>query len=287
MAPRAHTADRPAAEVRPAVEAGPPLDARILGAGTDPAPAGDAAAGERPAAGARVSTTGALLVRFAIHVGALVPLTALLWDAATGGLSYDPVRDLTQRTGRTAFVLLVLSLAVRPAIAATGISGLRPLARIFGLYAFAYATAHLLVFVGLDFGFRWDLIVGGVLEKRYAVLGLAAFLILLVLAATSTKGWVRRLGPLWRRLHRAVYSAAVLATAHYLLAVKTITRTQLAYAVLVGLLLLARSPEVEERLLRLPWRRRAFEAADATAGGDGAAETDGAKDGAGTPGELV
>lgn len=242
---------------------------------------------DQPATGARMSTTGALLVQMAAHVGALVPVTTLLWDAATGGLSYDPVRDLTQRTGRTAFMLLVLSLAVRPAIAATGVSGLRPLARIFGLYAFAYATGHMLVFVGLDFGFRWDLIVGGVLEKRYAVLGLAAFAILLALAATSTKGWMRRLGPLWPRLHRAVYSAAVLATAHYLLAVKTITRTQLVYAVLVGLLLLTRSPEVEERLVRLPWRPRAVEAAEATAVPGGAAEANGAKGGAGTSDQLV
>lgn len=199
------------------------------------------------------------------HLGALVPLTLLVWDTLTGGLSYDPVRDLTQRTGRAAFILLVLTIAVRPAVRLTGAGSLRRLARTFGLYAFGYAFLHLFVFVGLDFGFRWDLIVGGVLEKRFALIGLASFLVLLAMAATSSKGWMRRLGAMWKRIHRLVYAAGTLAMLHYLLAVKTITGTQLAWLVVVVLLFVARIPEVEERLGAL--RRRGERGASGDAEG--------------------
>ncbi|MHB9150874.1 MAG: protein-methionine-sulfoxide reductase heme-binding subunit MsrQ [Thermoleophilia bacterium] len=186
-----------------------------------------------------------ILVRTAAHVGALLPGLLLAWDAATGGLSVDPVRDLTQRTGKDAFVLLVLSLAVGPVLRITGLRMVAPLARTFGLYAFGYAALHLLVFVGLDFGFRWDLIVDGVLEKRFALIGLTTFLILFTLAATSTRRWARRLGPLWKRIHRLVYVAGALATLHYLWAVKTITREQLIWAAVVGVLLALRLPEAD------------------------------------------
>ncbi|HZJ02488.1 MAG TPA: protein-methionine-sulfoxide reductase heme-binding subunit MsrQ [Thermoleophilia bacterium] len=195
-----------------------------------------------------------ILVRSAAHIGALVPGFLLAWDAATGGLSVDPVKDLTQRTGKDAFVLLVLSLAVGPAVRLTGLRIVAPLARILGLYAFGYATLHLLTFVGLDFGFRGDLIVDGVLEKRFAVIGSAAFLILLILAATSTRGWSRRLGPLWKRIHRLAYVAGALATLHYLWAVKTIMREQLIWALVVGVLLALRLPEAD-RLFGLARRK--------------------------------
>ena len=187
----------------------------------------------------------ARMLRVATHVGSLIPGLMLGWDTATGGLSVDPVRDLTQRTGKDAFVLLVLSLAVGPAVRLTGLRILSPLARTLGIYAFGYATLHLLMFVGVDFGFRGDLIVDGVLEKRFALIGLAAFIILLVLTVTSTAGWARRLGPLWKRIHRLVYVAGALATLHYLWAVKTITREQLIWAVVVGVLLATRLPEAE------------------------------------------
>lgn len=190
-------------------------------------------------------TSSSIVVRAAAHVGALAPGVLLAWDTATGGLSFDPVRDLTQRTGKAAFVLLVLSLAVGPVVRLTGLRTVTPAARTLGLYAFGYATVHFFMFVGLDFGFRWDLIVDGVLEKRFALVGLTAFLILLVLAATSTQGWTRRLGPLWRRIHRLVYVAGGLATLHYLWAVKTITREQLVWATVVGVVLALRLPEAD------------------------------------------
>ncbi len=214
--------------------------------GQDPVPGTDA--DEDRAATAKRRVSFGAVAAWAAHLGALLPLTLLVWDVLTGGLSYDPVRDLTQRTGRAAFILLVLTIAVRPVVRLTGVGSLRGLARILGLYAFGYALLHLLVFVGLDFGFRWDLIVGGVLEKRFAVIGLASFLVLLAMAATSTKGWMQRLGALWKRIHRLVYAAGTLAMLHYLLAVKTITGTQLAWLVVVVLLFVARIPEVEERL---------------------------------------
>ena len=209
---------------------------------------------------ARGATSRSTLVRLAGHALALLPGLLLAYDIATGGLSYDPVRDLTQSTGRGAFTLLTLSLAVTPVVTLTGLSLLAPLSRIFGLYAFGYATLHLFVFVGLDFGFRPDLIVGGVLEKRFAVVGLTAFVILAALAATSTRGQMRRLGPLWKRIHRLVYVAGGLAMLHYLWALKTVTREHLLWMAAMGVLLGMRIPEVSALLTRVG--RRPTEGSD-------------------------
>jgi sulfoxide reductase heme-binding subunit YedZ len=242
----------PASETTAADPVAPPPSSTRQSPGSTEPPGtrrlqGESPGGVVPSSRYRWRTT----VRIFGHVAALIPGLLLIWDTATGGLSYDPVRDLTQRTGRYAFMLLTLSLAISPLVTLTGLRVVSPLSRIFGLYAFAYATAHLLMFVGLDFGFRLDLIVGGVLEKRFAVIGLTAFLILAVLAFTSTKGQMRRLGALWKRIHKLVYVAAGLATLHYLWAVKTVTREHLIWMAAMAALLALRIPEVSALLARV------------------------------------
>jgi methionine sulfoxide reductase heme-binding subunit len=174
------------------------------------------------------------------HVGALIPLALLLFDWSEARLGVDPVREITARTGQAAILLLLLSLAVTPLKLILGWNQLHPLRRIFGLYAFAYVTLHLLTFVWLDYGLHWPQIREAIFEKWYALVGFAAFLIMLPLALTSTRWAMKKLGKRWTTLHKWVYLAAVLAVLHYGLLVKQVYTRPLFLALLLGLLLLAR-----------------------------------------------
>src|SRR5690606_27212959 len=128
------------------------------------------------------------------------PLVVGIWDLARGNLSVNPIQDITHRSGYTALVLLVLSLACTPASALLGQKWALKLRRPLGLYAFLYAAVHLLIFVALDYGLDLGLIWAAIAEKRFVLAGLAAFLLLVPLAPTSTKGWQRRLGRRWKLL---------------------------------------------------------------------------------------
>jgi len=182
------------------------------------------------------------------HACSWLSLAWILWDVMAGNLSVNPIQDVTRRTGKTALVLLVLSLAATPANTIFGFRPALKVRRALGLYAFFYASLHFLIFVGLDYGFDLALIQEAVLEKRYALVGFTAFLLLLPLAVTSTKGWMRRLGKRWKRLHRLVYVAAGLVVVHYIWLVKSDIRQPLLFGAIILFLLVARLPSIRGRL---------------------------------------
>lgn len=188
------------------------------------------------------------------HVGALLPMVWLLWDAYAGNLSVNPIQDITFRTGKPALVLLVLSLACTPLNTIFGWRNVMAARKWLGLYGYGYALVHFLVFVGLDYVFDWSLIYEAVFEKRYALVGFAALLILTPLALTSTKGWMRRLGRAWKRLHQAVYLAVLLGGIHYIWLVKSDIRQPLAWTGLILLLLVLRIPAIRRRIVALRTR---------------------------------
>jgi sulfoxide reductase heme-binding subunit YedZ len=192
------------------------------------------------------------------NLGALFPLAWLLWDISQGNLSVNPIDDITDRTGKAALVLLMLSLACTPVNILLGFSQVITVRKTLGLYAFAYASLHLLNFVGLDYGFNLDLIFGdALLTKRFVLAGLSTFVILVPLAITSTKWWMRRLGRNWKRLHQLVYAAGVLAVIHFLWLVKAAERWEpLIFALILTLLLAVRIPLVRRTLVGLRQARR-------------------------------
>jgi sulfoxide reductase heme-binding subunit YedZ len=193
-------------------------------------------------------------LRVLTHLAALLPLAVLVWDYAQGQLTFNPIREITLRTGRYALTLLVLSLACTPVYIVSGLRPVLQLRRPLGLYAFLYASLHFLTFVGLDFGFDLGLIVDEITQRRFVQAGLLAFLILLPLALTSTKRWIRRLGRNWKRLHRLVYLAALLAIVHFVWLVKGDLRRPLAYGAAVALFLLIRIPGIRETIVELRGR---------------------------------
>jgi sulfoxide reductase heme-binding subunit YedZ len=155
-----------------------------------------------------------------IHVAALLPL---LWLAAEGlinGWGFNPVQTLEHRTGDWALILLLASLTCTPLRTLTGWSGFTRFRRPLGVYAFGYATLHLLVFLILDYGLEWAQILDLLLNKLYLWLGLAAFLILIALAVTSTTTAQRKMKKNWNRLHSLVYPLAILVILHFTLSLK-------------------------------------------------------------------
>jgi sulfoxide reductase heme-binding subunit YedZ len=183
-------------------------------------------------------------LRVAVHVAGMLPFLLLIWDGHHHLLGANPLQAVTFRTGKFALIFLVLSLAVTPLNTVFGWRQLVPLRRTLGLYCFFYAVLHVATFVWLDYNFDFGLLLGEIGQKRYVFIGLAAVLILLPLAITSTKGWQKRLGKRWKRLHQWVYVAGVLVIFHFLWLVKADRREPLAFGAVVALLLVARRPAV-------------------------------------------
>jgi sulfoxide reductase heme-binding subunit YedZ len=194
---------------------------------------------------------GAHWLQILAHVGALLPLAWLAWDYTHGQLTADPVREIELRTGRYALILLVLSLSCTPVYIVSGLSRVLKLRRPLGLYAFLYASLHLLTFVGLDYGFSLSLIAPEFAQKRFLQVGLLAFLLLVPLALTSTGAWARRMGQNWKRLHRLAYLAALVVIVHFLWLVKGDLRRPLLYGALVIALLGVRIPAVRTAIVAL------------------------------------
>lgn len=201
-------------------------------------------------------------LRIVVHVGALLPLAWLATQYLQGAFLVDPIREMTTLTGKTALILLMLSLACTPINTVLGWLQVLRVRRALGLYAFLYASLHFAIFIGLDYGFQLDLISKAILDQRYVLVGIAAGLILLALATTSSKGWQRRLGKMWKRLHRLVYLGGILVVVHFLWLGKD-NREPLRYAILLALLLVLRMPPVRKavsnvrRQIQARWRARA------------------------------
>lgn len=178
---------------------------------------------------------------------ALLPLILLVRGVLTNTLGPDPVAAITHETGIWALRILLLGLALTPLRRLTGQSWPIRFRRLVGLYAFFYACLHLATYVVLDLGQYWSQLLDDIVKRPYITVGFAAWLLLVPLALTSTRGWMRRLGRRWMQLHRLVYAVGVLAVLHFLWLVKSDLREPLIYAGLLGLLL----------GLRLWWKFRA------------------------------
>ena len=190
------------------------------------------------------------LLRVAYHAVGLFPLAWLLFDFWFGLLGAEPIRAMILRTGKAAIILLTLSLVATPAGWLFRWKDATTVRRPLGLYAFMYVCLHFLIFIWLDYALIVPLIVEEIVARRYALVGFAAFLLLIPLAVTSTKGWQKRLGKRWKGLHKLVYLIAVLAVVHYIWLVKNAYTQPLIFAAAVGLLLLLRVPAVKQALLR-------------------------------------
>jgi sulfoxide reductase heme-binding subunit YedZ len=189
-------------------------------------------------------------VPIAVYVLSAVPMAALAVLALGPGLGPDPVGTVTRRSGDVALALLVLSLVPGAVRRLSGNALLMPARRALGLGAFVYAALHLLSHVVLGYGGQLGLLWSGLGQNRFALLGLATFVLMLPLAITSTAGWQRRLGRRWVTLHRLVYVAVLLDAWHFAWAFKELRTAPVLVAAFAVALVLVRIPAVAQLLRR-------------------------------------
>ena len=199
-----------------------------------------------------------------LHAAALLPLALLGWKAwLVGGggdidaLGADPVAAIEHELGLWALRLLLVTLAITPLRQLLGQPALLRFRRMLGLWAFAYASLHFCAWLVLDLRGWWSQVFVEIAERPYITVGFAAWLLLVPLAVTSTRGWMRRLGRNWGRLHRLVYAVAVLAVLHFWWVVKSDVREPLLYAAILAVLLGWRLVRRRQRSARAPARASA------------------------------
>lgn len=159
------------------------------------------------------------------------PLLMLSWDAWHGQLGANAVNNALHITGILSLVFLFLSLIVTPLRAVTGWNSLIAYRRAIGLYGFAYALLHLVIYVAFDRMGSIRSTVEEIFSRRFLTIGFIALALLLPLAVTSTNAMIRKLGPVrWKRLHRLAYVATILGVVHYYMLVKSDVRQPLAFA---------------------------------------------------------
>lgn len=170
--------------------------------------------------------------------GALMPLLWLGWRVYTQDLTANPAEFMNRYLGDWALRFLLIALAVTPLRKITGWTGWVRFRRLLGLFAFFYVFLHLASYVAVDQFFDWGEIWADIVKRTYITLGMAGFVILAALAATSTKGMVKRLGGRnWSRLHKSVYLAGVLAVIHFIMMRKGFQIEPLVYAGILAALL--------------------------------------------------
>ena len=186
---------------------------------------------------------GVIAAKTLVHLLALLPAAILawqfhdVWKNASDALGADPIAEIEHRTGLWALRMLMITLAITPLRQLTGQPVLIRFRRMLGLYAFFYASLHLAAYLGLDLRGYWAQIFEEIVKRPYITVGFTAWLLLLPLAITSTKGWIKRLGRNWGRLHKLVYVIGVLAVLHFWWLVKSDIREPLLYAAILAVLL--------------------------------------------------
>ncbi|MEO6068035.1 MAG: protein-methionine-sulfoxide reductase heme-binding subunit MsrQ [Gemmatimonadales bacterium] len=183
---------------------------------------------------------GQKVMWWSVFLLALWPAGRLALRAWRGDLGPDPLITLEHGTGFWAFMLLLATLSITPIRRLSGWNPIIKLRKMLGNWCAAYAVAHVTIYLILDQGLDWPSIWADALDHKRIFLGLAAFLILLTLSATSPNFMVRRLGRRWGQIHRAIYAAVILVVIHFALTQKLDWREPLLWGGVVALLLGAR-----------------------------------------------
>ena len=185
-----------------------------------------------------------LIYKPALFIAGLTPavlLTAGAFGVLGQNLGADPVARILHSCGKTALNFLLITLTVTPLKQLTGLTNLLRLRRMLGLFAFFYVCLHFLTYIGPDQSFVLSGMWKDVQKRRFITVGFLAFILLIPLAVTSTKGWIRRLGgKRWQTLHRSIYAAASCGVIHYYWLLKSDVRKPVFLGAIVAILLLWR-----------------------------------------------
>jgi len=180
------------------------------------------------------------LIRPLVHAGLALPalLIALAWQRHALGV--DPQKALILETGIWTFNLLLAVLFLPMASRWAKWPALLKYRRAVGLWTFAYASGHFVIFLSFYLGWDFPRLAEEIAERPYVLLGFAAWLILVTLASTSTRASIKALGKYWKRLHTFVYLALVFASVHYLLMIRSDWSWPVAYGAIALVVLMVR-----------------------------------------------
>ena len=183
-----------------------------------------------------------ILLKIVVWIACLVAVARLVYGAVTNNLGPDPTATIAFSTGLATLRLIAITLAISPLRRIwPRLNWLINFRRLLGLFAFFYATLHMLTWVALYNNFDVHAMLIDVTRRRFITMGMAAYLLLLPLALTSTAWSIRKLGGKnWNRLHKLIYLAAICGVIHYWWQVKTGVITPITITVIVAVLLLAR-----------------------------------------------
>lgn len=177
------------------------------------------------------------LLKALVFTLALVPAGYLVYLGYTNDLGVNPAETLQLETGGWALKFLLITLAVTPLRRLTGGNRIIQYRRLLGLFAFFYAFMHVLTYLVLDKYFAFDEMIADVAKRPFITAGFVAFVTMIPLAITSTKGWIRRLGRRWQALHRLIYISGIAAVVHFIWKVKVVVGEPVYYAAVLAVLL--------------------------------------------------
>ena len=176
-----------------------------------------------------------------VFLVSLGPVGWLVWKGFRAELTANPIEFITHELGDWTLIFVILTLCVTPARKLLRLPALIRFRRMLGLFAFFYTCCHFSIFVIFDHFFNVAAMVEDVVERKYITVGMLGFSLLIPLAVTSTKGWIRRLGgKRWQRLHQAIYIIGIAGVVHFFWLVKSDITRPTRYAVAVGVLLVYR-----------------------------------------------
>jgi sulfoxide reductase heme-binding subunit YedZ len=177
------------------------------------------------------------LLKPLVFLLALVPAGYLAYRTYTNDLGVNPAETLQLETGGWALKFLLMTLTITPIRRLTGWNRIIQYRRMLGLFAFFYASLHFLTYIVLDKYFAFGEMMADVAKRPFISAGFVAFVSMLPLAITSTKGWIRRLGRRWQSLHRLIYVSGVAAAVHFVWKVKVAIGEPVYYAIALAVLL--------------------------------------------------
>ncbi len=175
--------------------------------------------------------------RSSVFLLSTIPFIVITYKIFLNKLGPEPIKEITHHTGEWTLLFLIFTLAMSPLKQITNMNIWISVRRMLGLFAFFYASLHMLTYVGLDYRFDINEISKDILTKRFIFVGFAAWLLLVPLALTSSKKMMSVLKQYWKKLHRLIYLIALLGVTHFIWLVKKDVTEPLIYLLIILFLL--------------------------------------------------
>ena len=179
-------------------------------------------------------------MKISIFFLSLLPILIIFYQIIFNQLGPEPVKEITHVTGNWTLRFIIITLAMTPLQKFTKLNFWISYRRMFGLFVFFYASAHMMTYVGIDYRFDWSSIGDDIVKKKFIFAGFLAWLLLVPLALTSSKRMIRLLRDRWKKLHKLIYIISLLGIIHYLWLVKVVTVEPLIYLIIIVILLTLR-----------------------------------------------